>query len=314
MAMLLTTPSLAAPPSSSPATQPGDPSHHVAWPLFGPAANQQDATGLQLQGHANQLPDFVGPIDGSARLTVFTEGNHFPVLLALVFEDFTRWSQAHNDGCHITPDEILVVTLPQVMVVQALIGQRVTLHNAVLPLHPAAGRVYPDWVMGGLKPLSRLAQADVVAPNATAFAMHRGLGMLLSTKRAPDVDTLQALAASDARIVIATPHEAGARMQYRRTLRELVGEPSTDALFARELSTFPGRLRIQHRDVPYALLTGQADAGLIFGHLACFHMFLLERAKTAYPAAGFANMDTFDFGRTTPLKVAATQADVQKAR
>ncbi|MEM6730342.1 MAG: hypothetical protein AAF658_02230, partial [Myxococcota bacterium] len=58
----------------------------VEWPRFGPASDS-----LELRGHVNALPDFVGPIDGSAKLTIFTEGNHFPVLLPLVFDEFPEW-------------------------------------------------------------------------------------------------------------------------------------------------------------------------------------------------------------------------------
>ncbi len=51
----------------------------VSWPAFGP-----DEGLLRLDGFTDTLPDFVGPIDGSAELTIFTEGNHYPVLLPLV--------------------------------------------------------------------------------------------------------------------------------------------------------------------------------------------------------------------------------------
>ena len=48
----------------------------VDWPAFGPELGYP-----HLKGIANTVPDFSGPIDGSAELTIFTEGNHFPVLL-----------------------------------------------------------------------------------------------------------------------------------------------------------------------------------------------------------------------------------------
>jgi hypothetical protein len=91
--------------------------------------------------------------------------------------------------------------------------------------------------------------------------------------------------------------------------------------------SFGGRLGIQHRDVPYALINDLADGGLIFSHLANFYAsafpeqlralavpgaarfgqdiaivrtirshalaasferFFLEVAPTAYPEGGFA--------------------------
>ncbi|MEO1236290.1 MAG: substrate-binding domain-containing protein [Planctomycetota bacterium] len=244
----------------------------VVWPTFGPAA-APDAPGLTLNAHTNALPDFVGPVDGSARLTIFTEGNHFPVLLPLIYDQFVPHSQQQGGGCAITADEILVVTLPQVMIVEALSGGggRITFGNAVLPLDPAPGRVYPDWIMGGKRPLTRLADAGIVEPTAVPFARHNGLGILLRRDHADGIDTLADLAAADHRLVIATPYEAGARRQYLKTLDVLIGHESAANLMARDIKTFPGRIRIQHRDVPFALLTDQADAGLIFGHLARFY-------------------------------------------
>jgi hypothetical protein len=53
----------------------------AAWPAFGPLRGL-----LKFDGYIDTMPDFVGPIDGSAELTIFTEDNHFPVLLPLVLE------------------------------------------------------------------------------------------------------------------------------------------------------------------------------------------------------------------------------------
>jgi hypothetical protein len=101
-------------------------------------------------------------------------------------------------------------------------------------------------------------------------------------------------------------------------------------LFGHEVASFSGRLGIQHRDVPYALINGLADGGLIFSHLArfyaaafpdrlrsvavpgaeqfgqdiamvrttharsplaaAFERFFLEAARTAYPNGGFAEL------------------------
>jgi hypothetical protein len=38
------------------------------------------------------------------------------------------------------------------------------------------------------------------------------------------------------------------------------------AILGRETSEFPGRLGIQHRDVPFAVANGLADAGLLVRH------------------------------------------------
>lgn len=304
----------------------------VVWPDFGP---ERDA--LVLSGHTNALPDFIGPIDGSARLTVMTEGNHFPVLLPLVFDEFPVWCR--ENGCDVKADQILVVTLPQYMVVQALTSGAIRVGNAVVPIENEPGRVFPDVVMGGQKPLSALAARGVIAETARVFARHRGLGLLVAKPRASRIRNLEALARDDAPVVLATPAEAGARNQYVDTLDALLGARRRQAILAREV-TFDGRLRIQHRDVPFAVLSGVADVGILFGHLASFYAdafpdrllavtvegassfgreiavaqstkrspvgatferFLMERAPAAYPNGGFAELPETEFARELVL-------------
>src|SRR5919109_1217839 len=72
----------------------------IAWPAFGPARGL-----LPLDGLTDTLPDFVGPLDGSAELTIFTEGNHYPVLLPLVFDAFPSWCRS-TGYCHVDPNKI----------------------------------------------------------------------------------------------------------------------------------------------------------------------------------------------------------------
>src|SRR5262245_24324676 len=86
----------------------------VAWPAFGPARGL-----LKLDGLTDTLPDFVGPLDGSAALTIFTEGNHYPVLLPLALEAFPAWCRT-TGACQADAGNILVVTLPQPMIVDIL--------------------------------------------------------------------------------------------------------------------------------------------------------------------------------------------------
>src|SRR5262245_1445078 len=100
----------------------------VDWPAFGP-----DRDYLRFKGFTNTVPDFVGPIDGSADLTVFTEGNHFPVLLPLMLETFPAWCRS-SGACNVEAGKILIVTLPQPMIVDILLKGGVRFGNAVLPV------------------------------------------------------------------------------------------------------------------------------------------------------------------------------------
>jgi hypothetical protein len=143
------------------------------------------------------------------------------------------------------------------------------------------------------------------------------------------------------RLVIATEAEAGARNQYVATLNKLVGEDAAKEIMTREVRTFGGRMGIQHRDVPYAVINGIADGGIVFSHLASFYAgrypeklryvavpaaeafgqeiavarstskrepaaeaflrFFMEIARTAYPANGFAATTTFEYGKELDL-------------
>jgi hypothetical protein len=303
----------------------------VPWPAFGPVRNL-----LRFDGYTDTVPDFIGPIDGSAELTIFTEGNHYPVLLPLVLQRFPEWCRA-NHACDADAARILVVTLPQPMVVGMLTEGGISLGNAVLPI----GRdkpIFPDLVMGGLAPLRQLRAAGVVDGQARIFAHTLGMGMLVS-KTLTGVGDLEQFSQQTTRLIIASPSEPGARQQYRATLTALLGEPATVQLFDHEVVSFAGRLGIQHRDVPYALINDLADGGLIFSHLAKFYAstfperlralavpgaerfgqdiaivrttrshalaasferFFMEIAPTAYPEGGFAVLGSA-FGRPVDL-------------
>ena len=144
----------------------------VEWPAFGPERDY-----LHFKGFANAVPDFVGPIDGSAELTIFTEGNHFPVLLPLTLEAFPAWCRSTR-ACNVKAAKILIVTLPQPMIIDILLKGGVRLGNAVLPVG-RSDRVFPSIVMGGRAPLAQLAAAGMVQKKARVFARHRGLGLLV---------------------------------------------------------------------------------------------------------------------------------------
>ena len=127
------------------------------------------------------------------------------------------------------------------------------------------------WSWPGPVPLRQLAQAGVIDREAVVFARHRGLGLLMK-KELAGVGDLPEFREQVRRIVLASPSEPGARNQYRATLESVLGAAGASDVLAREVVTFPGRLGIQHRDVPYAVLNGYvADGGIVFSHLAAFY-------------------------------------------
>ena len=310
-----------------------------SWPVYGPDRGhfRVDSALERGDGLTNTIPDIVGPVDGSAKLTIFTEGNHYPVLLPLVLEAFPQYC-AETGRCDIASEEIMVVTLPQVMIVAGLEAGGFRFGNAQLPVGQDTP-VFPDLVMLGEGPMARLHEMELLQDRPHIFARHRGMGLLLEREAADAVADLEAFAASDLSFVMATPYEAGARNQYLRTLNALLGEEETETLLMREVPDFPGRLAIQHRDIPYAVMNGIAPTGLVFGHLARFYAdywpdrlvfveiaeaapfgteiavaktrregsdpalteafveFLLEAAPETYAAGGFTPADGFAFGR-----------------
>lgn len=243
----------------------------LRWPSYGALQDLFRVDGALGgdDGLTNSIPDIVGPIDGSARLTIFTEGNHYPVLLPLALKAFPRFC-AETRRCDIEPDEILVVTLPQVMIALGLESGGFRFGNARLPVAPD-GPVFPDLVMLGEGPMRRLNDLDMIAGPPVVFARHRGMGLLIHREHADDFANLETFAQSGLAFVMATPFEAGARDQYIETLKALIGDDQTARLLEREIEDFQGRLAIQHRDIPYAVINGIAPAGVLFGHLAKFY-------------------------------------------
>src|SRR5260370_13356884 len=243
----------------------------VPWPGLRPVRNL-----LRFDGFTDTVPDFVGPIDGIAELTIFTEGNHYAVLLPLVLQRFPEWCRATH-ACDADAARTLVVALPPPMVGRMLPEGGISLGNAVLPI----GRdkpVFPDLVMGGVAPLRQLRAAGVVEGRARIFAHTLGMGMLVP-KSLTGVGDLEQFSQRINRLIVASASEPGARQQYRATLAALLGEPATAQLFAHEVVSFGGRLGIQHRDVPYALLNDYADGGSVFRHLPHFHAHALSQQR-----------------------------------
>ncbi len=311
----------------------------VEWPSYPTHSDEfrVDSALGRNGGLTNTVPDVIGPVDGSARLTIFTEGNQYPVLLPLTLQAFPAFCAASRQ-CDLSADEILIVTLPQVMITNGIERGGFRFGNMTLPVAPD-GAVFPDIVMLGHGPMARLEEQNLLRTTPRLLARHRGMGLLVDRTYVKQAEDLEALAASDLSFVIATPFERGARKQYIATLDELLGVERTASLLSREIQDFPGRLAIQHRDIPYAVMNRIAPVGLIFGHLARFYAersperlayveipeaaafgsditvattrrqrgdvaltsvfleFLFERSSEAYEAGGFARTDSFAFGQ-----------------
>ena len=226
------------------------------------------AIGPSLDGHTDTVPDIVGRIGAPIDLAIFTEGNHFPVLLGdEILPAFRAWARGQARYAATRLDNVVVVTLPQAMIAAAIESGAITLGNLTLVVSPESG-FYPDVVMGGpamLKGLRKMARIDA---SARVFARNRGLALLVAAGNPLAISHLSDVESAKARVVLAQASEAGARRQYVEALEMLAGREVAASILGRELVTFAGRLGIQHRDVLQAIATRHADVGIIFRHLA----------------------------------------------
>jgi hypothetical protein len=294
------------PPASSeaPATQPA--SNSLPWkPVVAPPAGLP-----MLNGHADTMLDIAGRIGAPIDLAIFTEGNHFPALLgADILDPFRAWAARDARFAALKLANIVVVTLPQPMIVAMLLEGGIVTGNLTLAVSRADG-FFPDIVMGGAAPLKRLHAAGIVELTARVFARIRGLSLLVRKENPSRLAGAGDLARSDLRIVFAGPDEPGARGQYVNALTAMLGKDTADAIEAREIGSFSGRLHIQHRDVPYAVATGLADVGIIFHHLARHYAATYPEifAMVDVPAAG-QSFSTIAMGLAVePLRAAAARA------
>jgi hypothetical protein len=95
----------------------------------------------RLSGFTDTIPDVVGRIDLHASLVIFSEGNHFSVLLPLSLDGFREWMRPK--GHALRNDNVVVVTLPQPMLVSALERGGIAFGAAVVPVDRRDG-LWPD--------------------------------------------------------------------------------------------------------------------------------------------------------------------------
>ena len=231
---------------------------------------EQPARVLALNGYTDTVSDIVGRIGVPIDLAIFTEGNHFPVLLGEeIVGAFRGWAKGQIRWATVPLDNIVIVTLPQPMIVAAIRGEGIALGNLTLVVDRASG-LYPDLVMGGAEPLKALRHAAVIEGHARVFARNLGMALLVQAGNPLGIWGVDDLERADVRVVMASAAEPGARALYTMSLEAMLGLEKAASILARETATFPGRLGIQHRDVLQALATRRADVGIIFRHLAYY--------------------------------------------
>src|SRR5215470_7248311 len=102
-------------------------------PLVWPVVTKLQPGNRSLAGHTDTVPDIVGRIGTPPSLVIFTEGNHFMVVLSDdIVGAFPAWAKAQPQYADLHLDNIVVVTLPQPVCIQMIQTGAVALGNLTL--------------------------------------------------------------------------------------------------------------------------------------------------------------------------------------
>jgi hypothetical protein len=243
-------------------------------------------------------------------LVIFTEGNHLMVLLGDdIVGAFPSWAKSQPQYAALDLDNIVVVTLPQPVVVQMIRTGGIELGNLTLDVSRRSG-FYPDIVMAGPEPLRQVRKLGVIEPQARYFSRNRGPALLVRKGNPLGIYGLTDIVRTGARIALPNAVEAAARARYRIALEGLIGKPEADAIFAAEVSDFPGRLGIVHRDLPEMVARGYADVAFTQYHLISYWTRIFPRHFELVPISGAEQYSVkIAFARVIdPLRPSAARA------
>jgi hypothetical protein len=279
-------------------------------PLVWPVVTRLQPGIRSFAGHTDTVPDIVGRIGTPPSLAIFTEGNH---LMALLSDDivgaFPSWAKSQPQYADLDLANIVVVTLPQPVVVQMIRAGGIALGNLTLDVSRKSG-FYPDIVMAGPEPLRDLRKLGAIEPQARFFARNRGPALLVRKGNPLGIHVLNDIVRTGARIALPDATEAGARARYRVAIEGLIGTSAADAVFALEVSHFPGRLGIVHRDLPEMVARGYADVAFTQYHLISYWARLFPNQFELVPVSGAERFFVkIAFGRVIdPLRPRALKA------
>jgi hypothetical protein len=253
---------------NTPATAQNPITHSPPEPLVWPALTKPQSGIRSFASHTDTVLDVIGRIGAPPSLVIFTEGNHLMVLLGDdMIGAFPSWAKSQPEYADINLDNIVVSTLPQLILVEAIRAGGIALGNLTLEVSRRSG-FYPDIFMGYPEPLRQLHQRGVVEPQARFFCKNRGVMLLVRKGNPLGIRGLSDVLRSSTRIAL--PDAGDVRAECRAAAEALLGKPSADALFAAEVQSFPGRLGIMHRDLPEMVARSYADVAFTWYHLVSY--------------------------------------------
>jgi Bacterial extracellular solute-binding protein len=237
-------------------------------PLVWPITTKLQPGVRSFNGHTDTVLDVVGRIGAPPSVAIFTEGNH---LMALLSDDivgaFPSWAKSQPRYADLNLDNFVVVTLPQPVIVEMIRTGGVALGNLMLDVSRRSG-FYPDIFMGYSGPLRELRRLGVLEPRARYFSKNRGLALLVRKGNPLGIGGLSDTVRGGVRIAL--PDSGPARTKGSAAVEDLLGKTAADEFFAAEVTSFPGRLGIMHRDLPEMIARSYADVALTWYHLVSY--------------------------------------------
>ena len=226
----------------------------LEWPL---EASCDTDPGLRWsQSDSNICLDFHGdPV--SARLVVFSDGNHHMALEACLQEFISQNPDV---------DDIFYATTPPSVIVNLLKNGQLTLGNLTLSRQPDVF-ISPPNIMQQL-------HDDGLIESNQVFMRSRGNVLLVRKNNQKNIQNVADLLRDDVRLFISNPVTEKASYEvYQQTLENMtqaqgigseamksfLGAPSDNIIFGE---------RIHHREAPQCLYDGEADVAMVYYHLA----------------------------------------------
>ena len=224
----------------------------LAWPRE--TALQPPPSALLLAAGSNVVLDVHGD-PTRARLAVLSDGNHH-MALADVMAAFVRHEPAVGD--------VFYATTPPRILIDILKTGRITLGNLVISVSPGV-------FISPVEVLSALHRDGGVGP-PEIFASSRGTAILVRKGNPRAVTGLEDLVRPDVRLAISNPEtEQASFAVYASAITAACTGPglSESDIAARLRSDRVIKSRvIHHREIPEILAAGEADASLVYRHLA----------------------------------------------
>ena len=214
---------------------------------------------------ANRIFDLHANMDNCG-FTLSTAGNYHMALSELWYNHFLPVSPEVKNWMYTTS--------PPVSVPQA--------KNSVLTIGNWKGNCKPDVAVGPKKLIAALQEAGVTEGEPIPVIVNQGNVILVKKGNPKNIRTIWDLGKKRIKVVTSNPYtEPGSFGNYSNSIyniaandrnppRRMTAEKLFDKIFNGDNGKWLAGARIHHREVPWSVAHGKADAGLMFYHLALY--------------------------------------------